>query len=70
MLKKVFGVLFLLVGAVFLLSAVQRVSGAPSVLYAVGPFLPTVLFTMLGLFCLQKSPDSAATHASENNPQQ
>ena len=68
MLKKFFGVMFLLVAALFLLFAVQRVSAAPSVGYAVGSFLPTVLFTMLGLFCLQKAP--AAAPAGENNPQQ
>lgn len=56
MLKKFLGVVFLLLAALFLLLALQRVADARSIGFAVGSFMPTGLFTILGVFCLQKSP--------------
>ena len=65
MLKKIVGVLFLLAAVVFLVFAAQRVMSAPSLGYAVGSFLPSALFAVIGLFFLQKSP--AGTDTSADN---
>lgn len=59
MLKKIAGTALLLVAAVLALFAVQRASHAPTVLYAVGAFLPSVLCGLLGWFCWQKPPAPA-----------
>ena len=59
MLKKIVGVLFLLVALLFTVFAIQRVFSAPSLGYALGALLPPALFVVIGLFFLQNSPAAA-----------
>ena len=52
-LKKTFGIVFLVLAALAFLSAVLQIGSAPNVSYLVGTFLPSVVFAIIGLLLIR-----------------